>query len=98
VEQMTELDRRNKELDAFASRVAHDLISPLAPLKGYLTLIRRSPSISDAGVKEMLSQAEASSARMSELIDALLRFCRSGTQSEPAVSGRATAVWTILVE
>ena len=37
-EQMAELDRRNQELDSFASRVAHDLISPLAPLKGYLTL------------------------------------------------------------
>ncbi|MHB8879827.1 MAG: sensor histidine kinase, partial [Myxococcaceae bacterium] len=97
--QVGELDRRNQELDAFASRVAHDLISPLAPLKGYLTLIRRSKSLaSDTEAKEMLSLAESSAGRMTELIEALLRFCRAGKPSEHTVSELDTAVSTILLE
>gem|GEM_PF-328041 len=97
-EQLRELDRRNRELDSFASRVAHDLVSPISPLKGYLTLIRRSNSIADAQAREMLALAEASAARMADMIEALLRFCRAGTPGEPTVSDLDTAVSTILLE
>lgn len=97
-EQLRELDRRNQELDAFASRVAHDLVAPLAPLKGYLTLIRRSPSVSDVQVREMLSQAEQSATRMAELVDALLRFCRAGNRTDASPGELDTAVSTILTE
>jgi signal transduction histidine kinase len=97
--QLLELDRRNRELDSFASRVAHDLISPLAPLKGYLTLVRRSASITrDPDVVEMLKSAELSAQRMSEMIEALLRFCRAGNRSEAVSSELDTAVSTILTE
>ncbi|MBS1153576.1 MAG: two-component sensor histidine kinase, partial [Myxococcaceae bacterium] len=95
-DQMAELDRRNQELDSFASRVAHDLISPLSPLKGYLTLARRQSD--DATIKELLAQAESSTARMSELVDALLRFCRAGKPSERSSGELDTAVTTILLE
>lgn len=94
--QMAELNRRNQELDSFASRVAHDLISPLAPLKGYLTLARRQSG--DPEVKELLAQAESSTGRMSELVDALLRFCRAGKPSERSSGELDTAVTTILLE
>lgn len=97
-EQLQELDRRNRELDSFASRVAHDLVSPISPLKGYLTLIRRSNAIAEPQVREMLALAEASAARMSDMIGALLRFCRAGTPGEPTVSDLDTAVSTILLE
>lgn len=97
-EQLHELDRRNRELDSFASRVAHDLVSPISPLKGYLTLIRRSNAIADAQAREMLALAEASAARMADMIEALLRFCRAGTPGEPTVSDLDTAVSTILLE
>lgn len=95
-EQMAELDRRNQELDSFASRVAHDLISPLAPLKGYLTLARRQSE--QEAIKELLAQAESSTSRMSELVDALLRFCRAGKPSERSTAELDTAVTTILLE
>ncbi|MBI3182830.1 MAG: MCP four helix bundle domain-containing protein [Myxococcales bacterium] len=96
-DQMAELNRRNQELDAFASRVAHDLVSPLAPLKGYLTLARRSAQAEEQ-LKELLQQAETSAGRMSDLIEALLRFCRAGKPSEPTLSELDTAVSTILLE
>jgi two-component system OmpR family sensor kinase len=98
LDQVTELDRRNEELDAFASRVAHDLVSPLSPLKGYLTLLKRSNSINDASAREMLVLAETSASRMTELIEALLRFCRAGKPSEPTASELDTAVSTLLLE
>jgi two-component system, OmpR family, sensor kinase len=94
--QLAELNHRNEELDAFASRVAHDLISPLAPLKGYLTLARRQAT--DLEVKELLTQAESSTSRMSELVDGLLRFCRAGKSSDRGTGELDTAVTTILLE
>jgi signal transduction histidine kinase len=95
--QLAELNRRNAELDAFASRVAHDLVSPLSPLKGYLTLARRQAS--EPAVKELLTQAESSTGRMSELVDGLLRFCRAGTGTDRSGGGELdTAVSTILLE
>lgn len=94
--QLEELGRRNAELDSFASRVAHDLVAPLSPLKGYLTLARRSAE--SAEVKELLHQAESSTARMSELVEALLRFCRAGRTIDRAYGELDTAVTTILLE
>lgn len=95
-EQMAELGRRNQELDSFASRVAHDLISPLSPLKGYLTLARRQSE--DVATQELLAQAESSTGRMSELVEALLRFCRAGKPSEKSSAELDLAVTTILLE
>jgi two-component system, OmpR family, sensor kinase len=94
--QLGELARRNQELDAFASRVAHDLVAPLSPLKGYLTLARRGAG--DENVKELLTQAESSTARMTELVEALLNFCRAGKTREGVVGELDTAVTTILLE
>lgn len=97
-EQLEELGRKNQELDAFTRRVAHDLTGPLAPMKGYLTLIRRSGAVTDAGALEMLSLCESSAVRMGELIEALLRFCRAGRGSEHTVAELDTAVSTLLLE
>ena len=94
--QLAELNGRNAELDAFASRVAHDLVAPLAPLKGYLTLARRQAA--EGGLRELLTQAESSTARMSELVEGLLRFCRAGKPTEHASGELDTAVTTILLE
>lgn len=96
--QLEELDRRNQELDAFTRRVAHDLMGPLSPLKGYLTLLRRSGAVRDAQALELVALSESSAVRMGELIEALLRFCRAGTRGEPAVGELDTAVSTLLLE
>ena len=96
--QLEEVSRANQELDAFTHRVAHDLMGPLAPLKGYLTLIRRTGAVTDSGALEMLSQCESSAVRMGELIEALLRFCRAGTRGERTSAELDTAVSTVLLE
>jgi two-component system, OmpR family, sensor kinase len=76
--------------------VAHDLVAPLSPLKGYLTLARRGAG--DEKVKELLTQAESSTSRMTELVEALLNFCRAGKTREGASGELDTAVSTILLE
>jgi signal transduction histidine kinase len=96
--QLEELERANQELDAFTHRVAHDLMGPLAPLKGYLTLIRRTGAVVDTGALEMLAQCESSAGRMGELIEALLRFCRAGVRGERTVAELDTAVSAVLLE
>lgn len=96
LEQVEELNRRNAELDAFASRVAHDLVAPLSPLRGYLTLARRSSE--KAEVKELLANCESSAARVSDLVEALLRFCRAGSTTDRTSGELDTAVTMILLE
>jgi len=79
--QLTALDDRNRELDAFAGRVAHDLVNPLAPLKGHLTIASRCDSArGDAKLLEHLARAQDGVARVASLVDALLKFCRSGSR------------------
>jgi signal transduction histidine kinase len=46
----------------------------------------------------MLTLAEGSAGRMSEMIEALLRFCRAGNPGEPTVAELDVAVSTILLE
>ncbi|MBK7857327.1 MAG: HAMP domain-containing histidine kinase [Archangiaceae bacterium] len=96
LEQLAELNRRNAELDAFASRVAHDLVAPLSPLRGYLTLARRSSEKPE--VKELLLNCEQSAARVGELVEALLRFCRAGSSTDRSAGELDTAVTMILLE
>jgi signal transduction histidine kinase len=96
--QLGELERANQELEAFTHRVAHDLMGPLAPLKGYLTLIRRTGAVKEPAALEMLAQCESSSARMGELIEALLRFCRAGKRGEHTSAELDMAVSTVLLE
>jgi len=45
VERVQFLDEKNRELEAFAGRAAHDLRSPMNPIRGYADLISRMPWI-----------------------------------------------------
>ncbi|MBX5482086.1 MAG: MCP four helix bundle domain-containing protein [Myxococcaceae bacterium] len=98
-EQLAQLDAKNQELDAFAGRVAHDLVSPLAPLQGHLVRARRSPAVrADAAVTEHLQKAEAAAARMAGLVESLLRFCRAGHRGDPARTALDAVVTAQLLE
>jgi two-component system, sensor histidine kinase and response regulator len=79
-----ELARSNRELDDFASVVAHDLRSPLLTISGYCQLIfdeygRRF----DDACNEYLGQIVAGATRMNRLIEDLLEYSRAGRSSEP---------------
>lgn len=69
------LQHANEELASFAGSVSHDLRAPLAVIGGYADLLRiTNPAAFDGKSREMLEQIPRQVARMSALIDDLLRL------------------------
>jgi two-component system, sensor histidine kinase and response regulator len=79
-----ELARSNRELEDFASIVAHDLRSPLLTISGYCQLVQEDCGGQlDATALDYLSQIVAGAARMARLIDDVLEYARAGRSREP---------------
>lgn len=94
----TELDARNRDLDAFAGRVAHDLRNALAPIATSVAVLRRSRD-SPAWILEVVDRTERSSRRAVAIIDALLSFARSARPPEDGEAGAlAPAVHGVIEE
>jgi PAS domain S-box-containing protein len=83
----TALQASNRELEAFAYSVSHDLRAPLRHMVGYAELLHKNSSaaLDDKGLRYMRTILEAAK-RMGNLIDDLLAFLRIGrveTQKTP---------------
>src|SRR3989440_866644 len=77
------IERRAEELEQFAGRVAHDVLSPLATVGLALSVAQRTGS----PVQQSAAQRGASSLqRVRGIVDALLEFARSGARPEPGGS------------
>jgi signal transduction histidine kinase len=78
-ERTAELEARNKELEAFSYTVSHDLRGPLIQLHGYSTILcdKCAEQLGDAGQK-YLGHIKEAAARMSILIDDLLKLSKVG--------------------
>ncbi len=76
-ERTAELQEANKELEAFSYSVSHDLRAPLRSLDGFsLALLEDYGNLLDNTGKDYLRRIRASSQRMSDLIDSLLKLSR----------------------
>src|SRR6202166_3378156 len=75
----TELESINKELEAFAYSVSHDLRAPLRHMAGYTELLqKRVSSALDEKGRHYMAMILESAKRMGNLIDDLLSFSRIG--------------------
>lgn len=78
-ERLAQLEAANRELEAFAYSVAHDLRAPLRSLDGFAQILVQdyAQQLDDEG-RRMLAILRREAQRMGAMIDALLDFSRQG--------------------
>jgi signal transduction histidine kinase len=80
-ERTSELERSNRELDAFAYSVSHDLRAPLRAVDGFSRIVLEEYAQAlPSEARRYLEIARSSAVKMGDLIDGLLTFSRLGRQ------------------
>ncbi len=77
----SELELRNRDLDAFAGRVAHDVKNALGPIALSMWMLRKPAAAEGKGV-EIAGRIERSLAKATTIVDALLAFSRASHRPE----------------
>jgi signal transduction histidine kinase len=74
------LTARVAELDRFAGRAAHDVLSPLGTIAAGLSLLGRS---ADERARTYIERSQRALRRVQQLVDDLLTFARAGARPNP---------------
>jgi PAS domain S-box-containing protein len=73
-----ELELTNESLHAFSASASHDLRAPLVSIKGFCTMLRRSPDLSQGSrALHYVGRIEANVERMRQLMESMLELARS---------------------
>lgn len=81
VERFALLDARTRDLEAFAGRAAHDLRSPMNPIRGYADLLLESAD-SPTDVTMMAKRIRTAVDRMARVVDDMLALSVAGRPAE----------------
>ena len=73
---LSELERSNRELEAFASVAAHDLAAPLRVVVGYAEMLAADESQLSPQIAELLDKVASTSRRMQAQVDGLMTLAR----------------------
>ncbi|MBA3550295.1 MAG: HAMP domain-containing histidine kinase [Nannocystis sp.] len=76
------LERRADELEQFAGRVAHDILSPLQTTTLALTMVDQALPPDDRA-RAAVARGQRGVQRVRSIVDGLLRFARGGARPEP---------------
>ncbi|MFN2546108.1 MAG: ATP-binding protein [Myxococcales bacterium] len=87
-ERQEAFERKAEELEQFAGRVAHDILSPLSAVGMALALAERNAP----HAKEALGRGSASLGRVRGIVDGLLEFARAGAHPEQGATADVPAV------
>ena len=82
-EQIVDLQAQNKELEAYASTVAHDLKEPLAVMILTTNLITKIPDLTVEELQEDLQRIKSTAYQMNTIINSLLLFARVSRAEAP---------------
>jgi PAS domain S-box-containing protein len=73
-----QLEQSNQDLEAFAYSVSHDLRSPLRHIDGFTNMLAEQIDPKSKSVERYFNKIQQASARMHNLINALLTYSRLG--------------------
>ena len=82
---------RNAELELFASRVAHDILSPLNVVSMFVEIVGRNTEL-DRPTARLRGLARGSIERTSAMVNDLLDFARAGAKPEMGAQTEVVAV------
>jgi two-component system sensor histidine kinase/response regulator len=85
-EHITVLQSKNKELEAYAYTVAHDLKEPLAVMILTSNLINRIPNLAPEELKEYLGQIRSTAYQMNAIVNSILLFAKVSRMEAPVAS------------
>lgn len=71
------IQEKNRDLELFAGRAAHDLRAPLAPIRGLADVLARGDRRPEE-VRRLAGRIGASTVRMAQVVDDMLVLSRSG--------------------
>ena len=93
-EQRAALERSREQLDAFASRVAHDLRSPLAAISGFAQLLRDNEERLDPTLRrELLERLSAAALRAVDQVEGMRQAARDLRTVPEPISPEALEQW-----
>jgi PAS domain S-box-containing protein len=80
-ERTAQLESANKDLEAFAYSVSHDLRSPLRHIDGFSRLLQKSIPSENQEANRFFGKINESTRKMASMIDSLLTFSRLGRKT-----------------